>query len=354
MRTGIGQMVAVGLALGAGAAPGAEIARIGALVLDAETRRPLAGVEMKGVFALENGWAAWKGGATPNFVSVRTDRDGRCTASARTNRGEAGWNVASVPEGYYRPAHGGWFTFGRKGLLGDWRPDNLVSTVLVQRVGHPVPLVANLVGSGKAGPAGVAPGGRLAYDLLRGDWLPPAGRGETADVEFVRGSPGGASPVRGDVALRFPGEGNGIVEIAAPDYAVPRIRTAPEEGYGAERTFAWLPDGDGQSVRPEHEGRNFCFRIRTRRDAEGRLVGGFYGKIYGGVAFLDAAGAEPGAHESLAKPRMGYFLNPAPLDRNLEWDRKTVLVRDPGSGRFEPRPATGGTYPCRGVIGPEP
>ena len=358
MRIGPRRMLAGAVALAVAGATGAEVARIGAVVLDAETRRPLAGVEMKGHFALDNGWQAWKGGASPNLVTVRTDGDGRCTASARTNKGVAGWHVMSVPEGYYRPAHGGWFTFERKGLLGNWAPDNLVSTVLVQRVRRPIPLVAKVLRTRNARlPPLAADGGmagRLAYDLVRGDWLPPAGRGETADVEFVRRPVRGPEPDRRDVAMRFPGEGNGIVEMHVPDYAVPQIRTAPENGYGAELAFSGFFDKDGQVVRQEYAGRNFCFRIRTRRDAEGRLVGGFYGKVYGGIAFTDATDPETGAHEFLSVPRMGYFLNPAPLDRNLEWDRRTVLVWSAGAGRLEPAPATGGTYPCRGLIGPEP
>ena len=345
----IGELVVLGASVAC--AVHADTAKIGALVLDAETRRPLEGVAMKGVFGTDNGWAAWKGAATPKTVDVRTDREGRCRASGATNTGQAGWQVEKVPAGYYRPEHGGWWAFTRKDPLGVWQPDDVVSTVLVQRVGRPIPLVGRSVHADIATPAEVdlvgKAGGRLAYDFLRGDWLPPVGRGETADVVFVREPPeelgtgrNGLSEQTGRAyrqraTMRFPGEDNGIVEMEAPDAAVPRIRTAPEGGYGPGLDFE---HGVGKNLEPavkSHPGKAFAFRIRTRRDERGRLVGAFYGKIYGGIGIEEARGAAAGAFEDMGEPRFSYFLNPAPLDRNLEWDGRTVLKWNPGTRRLE-------------------
>lgn len=332
---------------------GADTAKIGALVLDAETRRPLEGVEMTGSFEMSNGWRAWKGSASPNLVEVRTDREGRCRAAAKTNTGSAGWLVRGVPAGYYRPSSGGWWDFKRKNLLGVWQPDDAVSTVLVQRVGRPIPLVgrsshADIVTPARIDLIGKA-GGRLAYDFLRGDWLPPVGRGETADVEFVREPPEelgtGENALAGQtgrayrqrVAMRFPGKDNGIVRMNPPDYGVPLVRTAPEDGYGPGLDFEYGVDKTLSEVKKDHLGKAFAFRVRSRRDARGRLVEAYYGKIYGGVEIVAARGAAEDTFEDMGEPRFVYYLNPAPLDRNLEWDGGTVLVWNHGTGRLEPR-----------------
>ena len=352
MRKTFGWVPAFMLAMTALGARGKEMAQIGALVLDAETRRPLAGVEMMGHFAFKKGWGE---GADPNFVTVRTDADGRCTASARTNKGIAGWHVMSVPEGYYLPSHGGWFTFKEKGLLRNWQPDNLVSTVLVQRVRHPIPLVVKIFRTESVSLANARTGGRLAYDFICGDWLPPVGKGVTADVEFIRRPPRGTETDRRDVTMRFLGEGNGIVEMSSPSYSVPLIRTAPENGYGAELSFFAYYDEEGQQVRHEYDKRHFGFRIRTRRDAEGRLVGGFYGKINDGITFCVGSDPNGGTREELLTvPRIRYYLNPAPLDRNLEWDRKTILAWNPDGKRLEPKQERDLPLLYRGLIGTDP
>ncbi|MDO5319170.1 MAG: hypothetical protein Q4G65_11120 [bacterium] len=348
----VGTLVSVAISV-AGAVR-ADTAKIGALVLDAETRQPVEGVAMTGHFEMSNGWLAWKGSATPNMVDVETDREGRCRASARTNMGRAGWHVEKVPEGYYRPVHGGWWEFKRKNLLGVWQPDDAVSTVLVQRVGHPIPLVGRSVHGDIVTPARVdligKAGGRLGYDFLRGDWLPPVGRGETADVVFVREPPVELGMVKDElsertgrsyrqrVTMRFPGKDNGIVEAGTPDYSVPRIRTAPEGGYGPGLDFEYEVDKALEEVRRFHPGKAFAFRIRARRDEQGRLVEAYYGKIYGGLEVEGARGAVKGTYEDMGEPRFSYFLNPASLDRNLEWDQKTVLKWNPGAGRLEPLP----------------
>ena len=68
-----------------------------------------------------------------------------------------------------------------------------------------------------------------------------------------------------------------------------------------------------------------CFRIRTKLDENGQVVGGYYGKIYGDIFFL------PNSYGAVivAIPQFLYYLNPNPLDRNLEWDGDTNLFPGP-------------------------
>ena len=80
--------------------------------------------------------------------------------------------------------------------------------------------------------------------------------------------------------------------------------------------------------------RNFAFRIRTRRDGNGKITSAYYGKIYGDINFKKLFGVDT---EAVAAPSFLYYLNLTPNDRNLEWDMKTNLCPNPGKiGQFQP------------------
>ena len=216
----------------------------------------------------------------------------------------------------------------------------MVATIRLQRVERPIPLFIKRVTKAERGgfTADIFPKGEdtLRYDLLMGDWLAPVGTGRVADVTFTRhpredlGEGVNGADVRGpsyrdSMTVRFPGEGNGIVELHPPPSYRLKIRTAPEDGYRSEY-LCWK----GRNKKLEHvgsydENRCFCFRIRTRRDDRGRIVGAYYGKIYGDITFVYQFRPE---FVPVASVCMSYYLNPTPLDRNLEWDRKTNLGPD--------------------------
>ena len=83
---------------------------------------------------------------------------------------------------------------------------------------------------------------------------------------------------------------------------------SPDAGYSARLSRWYERRGENNSDKNRH----YCFRIRTRRDAEGRIVSGLYGKVYGDFRINDLSGIA-----------FTYYLNPTPNDRNLEFDRKT-------------------------------
>lgn len=62
---------------------------------------------------------------------------------------------------------------------------------------------------------------------------------------------------------------------------------------------------------------NYFFRIRTV-EQDGRIISANYGKIKGGL-FLAPA------HSKTCKVQLAYYLNPTPLDRNMEWNPKRNL-----------------------------
>ena len=317
----------------------ADLAKVGAFVVDGWTGEPLKNVLVRGGFDNHWGWLAVKGAPLPNESFARTDVNGFCRLRGRTNIGEAGVSVREAPPGFYRPRYGEGWSFRRKNLLGIWQPDNLVATIRLQRVERPIPLFVKRVAKVTRGvfTADIFPKGEdtLRYDLLMGDWLPPVGTGRVADVTFTRhpredlGEGVNGADVRGpsyrdSMTVRFPGEGNGLVESYPPPNLRLRIRTAPEDGYRPEYLCWKGRDKTLEHVGSYDENRCFCFRIRTRRDDRGRIVGAYYGKIYGDITFAYQFRPEfvP------ASVCMSYYLNPTPLDRNLEWDRKTNLGPD--------------------------
>ena len=318
----------------------ADIARFGVFVVDDKTGKALKNVSVMGVFDVNSGWFAVKGSDGPNFDRAVTDVNGRCRLRGRTNCGNVGCWVEKPPSGFY-PCPQGWGRrFSEKNLLGIWQPDNLVATIRLQRVERPIPLFIKRVTKAERGgfTTDIFPKGEdtLRYDLLMGDWLAPVGTGRVADVTFTRhpredlGEGVNGADVRGpsyrdSMTVRFPGEGNGLVELHPPPSYRLRIRTAPEDGYRSEY-LCWR--GTNRRLEDDSnydENRCFCFRIRTRRDDRGRIVGAYYGKIYGDITFVYQFRPE---FVPVASVCMSYYLNPTPLDRNLEWDRKTNLGPD--------------------------
>ena len=318
----------------------ADLAKVGAFVVDGWTGEPLKNVLVRGGFDNHWGWLAVKGAPLPNESFARTDVNGFCRLRGRTNIGEAGVSVREAPPGFYRPRYGEGWSFRRKNLLGIWQPDNLVATIRLQRVECPIPLFIKRVTKAERGgfTTDIFPKGEdtLRYDLLMGDWLAPVGTGRVADVTFTRhpredlGEGVNGADVRGpsyrdSMTVRFPGEGNGLVELHPPPSYRLRIRTAPEDGYRSEY-LCWR--GTNRKLEDDSnydENRCFCFRIRTRRDDRGRIVEAYYGKIYGDITFVYQFRPE---FVPVASVCMSYYLNPTPLDRNLEWDRKTNLGPD--------------------------
>ena len=324
----------------------ADIAKISVLVQNDETGMPVKGVNLVASFGMDNGWSAWKGGAEPNVEYIVTDKFGRGSAIGRTNTGHAGCHVQfPPPDGYYLPFCGGGYEFKNKNLLGVWQPDDLVVTIRLQRVERPVPLFVKDV-NGRGAELFSKGDGRLLFDFVKGDWLPPVGSGEVADAEFIRlprenlgegvNFIGVKSPsYRDSMDVVFLGKGNGIVEMPVRQEDMLRVRTAPEGGYTSlYRCWSGI-DGSLRSMGNYDRNRCFCFRIRTRMDGDGNVTEAYYGKIYGDIRFR--CSMDP-SFVPVASVSMRYYLNPVSLDRNLEWNMHNLCPKPDMKYGPEPLP----------------
>ena len=322
----------------------ADTAKVSVFIQDSDTHEPLANVPVVGYFRIDAGWYAVNGGPLPNKSTALTDKNGCCRISGRTNCGSVGCWVEEPPSGYYRPLAGWGHKFLNKNIFGVWQPDNLVATIGLQRVVHPIPLFVKHVGAygygmnfdGNSREDLFSKGnGVLQFDFMKGEWLPPIGNGEIADVEFrrlphedlgegVNGAGVKGRSYRDSMSVKFLGKDNGLVEMETWHDAGLKVRMAPAEGFSQD-LLCWYAIGkDLQPFDNFKKERSFCFRIRTRRNDKGEIVEAYYGKIYGDIQML----AMVSPYVPVASVRMLYYLNPRNLDRNLEWNRQN-LCYDP-------------------------
>jgi len=316
-----------------------DTVKMGAVVLDDVTSLPMSDVEVCFSFKEDVGWRVWTESSKHHKLYSMTDTMGCCKASGQSNCGQAGCYVKNPPEGYYHPSKGWGNRYLEKNLFGVWQPDNLVATIRLQRVEHPIPLFVKYARPTVVDGTYDGTNAVLRYDLMLGDWLPPEGKGEKADLEVrtkmtineVLLSKGGFKKVFFEFAneIDFPGRGNGCrSEMTSPTSGI-RLRMAPDNDYANKmilrqgtRKMIVGPNTDVKKFTDSDPNRCYYFRVRSRFDDKGNLVEAFYGKIYGDFNFhgrwdLGFQGVE-----------FLYYLNPTSLDRNLEWDMKTNLCPD--------------------------
>ena len=330
----------------------ADNARFRICAVDERTAIPLPEMKVKAVFV--DHFLRWENATVDHEIDGRTDLNGRYVATGNTNCGKAGF-CFRANDGFYDTRFI-WVPFDANGkpmpLLQWWKPDNQVVTVRLQRVEHPIPLSVKRVElrdyeRGIGGFDGT--NSVLRFDLMRGDWLPPYGKGEVADMiisSIVRltGSESRFLPQEGtwgklqffDLAVNVSlNEGDFLKAVTTNPHDGIRIRMAEENGadnrctrvMGKRKVVDRHGDWHCERFNDMVAERCYTFRIRTRRNDKGELVEAYYGKIYGDFEF------EGDDKKGLIGVKFLYYLNPKPLDRNLEWDMKTNLC--PTAGKHE-------------------
>jgi len=185
----------------------------------------------------------------------------------------------------------------------------------------------------------------LGYDLAAADWVPPHGKGKTADIrfryhkEFKGYRSEGANLARardlsrisaerrgevfseeafkesagkwsGALEMSFPREQEGIITEEGRYWFYGQLRLphlAPEQGYAPSLRFE-NEIGVPYGKKPlRYVG--YYLRTRVKLDADGDIISANYAKIYDDIRF-DARGTVS----------FWYYFNPTPNDRNLEFD----------------------------------
>ena len=331
----------------------ADTAKINVFVVDDATENPIEGVGVTGYFTVDIGGRAWTESSVPNKMSALTDKSGTCGLTGKTNCGKVGCWIENPPSGYYCPAKGWGHAYLKKDIFGVWQPDNLVATIRLQRVEHPISLFVKRVElrDNKNGIGGFdGANSVLRFDLMKGEWLPPHGNGEVADLlidskltitDRERKFRYATKKIE-DVlfyelsnVVDFGGQNDFVRQLDAGKMAGIKIREAADfnsgnrivKAMGMRKVIAKNKNWHCEYYSDKEADRCYMFRIRSRRDEEGKLVEAYYGKIYGDFEF------EGDDKKGLIGVKFLYYLNPKSLDRNLEWDMKTNLC--PTAGKHE-------------------
>ncbi|MBU0678864.1 MAG: hypothetical protein KJ626_12195 [Verrucomicrobia bacterium] len=196
--------------------------------------------------------------------------------------------TASVP--HYKMSVGGKMYYRERGgrvrfsevVNGRWEPWNPTVEIVLKEVLNPIPMYAR---SSRVQSLTIPSYNQpLGFDLIKSDWLPPHGRGETADFIFTLDcqllgmSHDNVQYFDAALRLSFSNDGDGLQEVLAHPREGSTLRLpryAPESGYRSE----WIQKAyeHQDEARYDHkENQNFIFRIRTREDEHGKITSALY------------------------------------------------------------------------------
>ena len=321
-----------------------------AIVLDDITGNPLPNVSVGAGFTMDAG-PVWENRFKYDHKQFITDANGVCKISGKSNCGKAGCYIRQPPQGFYKPVCGSSLRFKGKNFFGVWQPDNLVVTLRLDRVEKPIPLFVKRVEltNSRKGIGGFdGTNSVVRFDLMKGDWLAPYGKGETADLEFkstlvIKDKAWFMMEPRKYDWVYFYNLGttakclnsdDGFAIVKPNLYGGIKIRCADMPFKTRELSLINIgrnkkyhrngEDWNCENYKDNYSDRVISFRIRSRYDEKGNLKEAYYGKIYGD---FEIQGDEKRGITSIS---FLYYLNPTPLDRNLEWDMKTNLCLEPG------------------------
>jgi len=283
-------------------------------------------------------------GEEPDYkdITVLTDADGNAVITTANALSPFQFMVINHP-GYYFGA--GEYNFKESSIAGQWQPWNPTVELVLKAVGVQVPMYARQVWNQKIPDQGKPVG----FDLVAGDWMPPYGKGTTADFIFqldstitktitntaptYNGTRTWTRPVYDNrLTLRFSDDGDGIQSMTAIASGLRSPRSAPAEGYQPELNKRdWLELTTNKVNMPHpavftvahsdnQQDANYFFRVRTKKDENGTIVSALYGKIYGDISL--------GLIRGDYTIKFTYYLNPEPNSRNMEFDSTKNLFKD--------------------------
>lgn len=215
-----------------------------------------------------------------------------------------------------------------------WEPWNPTIEVVLKKIGTQIPMYAKRE-QGKLPQANAECG----YDLTKGDWVAPYGKGETPDFVFKIAGYSREEPSTTrfpevffdyTLTLTFSNPDDGIQSVFAPPRGGSELRLAheaPESGYDNLLKLRVLREKDKTGYKTSYDNtrldQNYYFRVRTQRDAKGNIISGLYGKISGNMEF------------GSGYVNFTYYLNPDPVSRGLEWDGKNNLLKNIKMNSYE-------------------
>lgn len=300
-------------------------------VVDGDSGDPIPGFSM----FITYGRLPRGAGCAPESLTFQraTNDDGICRTAGDTNSGKV--TILTEDKRYYETWVTLWFTNYVESLK-RIVPDHQDVTVRVWKVGQQIPLIVRRRGWGDSVDLFGKGNDVLRLDCMLGDYLPPVGTGVVADVEFRRKvdeKMDGDQRLKyhGEMTTTFLGDGNGLIEVEPNPDSRLKIRSGVDADF-EKKHVSWIKEdflsaeyGYRQyTTTNSYDGaRCYCFRIRTMKDESGIVTNAFYGKIYGDIYFSQAYDLSRNRDAwtiFIARPKLLYYLNPTPMDKNLEFD----------------------------------
>lgn len=228
-------------------------------------------------------------------------------------------------DGHY-PTHGQyWFFLEGEDCVHDgrWIPWNPTWEVVLKEKRNPIPMYTKyskvfLPLKGKA----------FAFDCLVGDLVEPYGKGKETDLFFTY-----SSDLSGEAERKYTNQlviaassvSGGIQKLTMDSWSEFRsVHNAPDGGYQPVIVFSCK--SESAAIRQEVKFSNdicLVFQSRVQTSKDGRVLSANYGKIY--PMNFDYGEAPP--DKGQGRVEFGYYFNPTPNDRNLEFDGKNNLFK---------------------------
>lgn len=238
---------------------------------------------------------------------------------------------------YYWTVFRNWYSRPQENVKdGKWQPWDPCFDFLLQERRDPIPMYAT--GSQHTE---ILPTRNewFGFDMQACDWVAPHGKGTHADIEVMHEWNDASSETSvSQLHFRFPDQLAGCYWFDCVDAKLPTTKVQLRSPYHVEKNNAYATKAlsfakkkraraEGSKKRKDlFDDRGIAFRTRTRVDAEGRLLGAQYGKMYAPAVYQFRL-LEEGKTEVV----LHYYLNPTENDTNVEFDFKKNLIK----GLFE-------------------
>lgn len=220
--------------------------------------------------------------ASPKGISQkgRTGRDGSIVAEGKST-GDVRFTIEK--EGYYqssKPYHFAENAPSQKDAIksGRWMPWNATVTMTLKKFRNPVPMHATSMRS-----MSVTCDKAAGFDLEAEDLVAPFGKGVVPDLLFHVRSAKENGRESYTWSCSFSNSRDGIQVLEMDSWSkFPWVYEAPADGYLNQFGPFEHPQ---ESPRHPEDTRFFyyVFRVRTKTDANGRIVSAKYGKMYTGI-----------------------------------------------------------------------
>ena len=256
---------------------------------------------------------------TTTQVNGKTDTNGCFVVYGKSN-GELGYYCKRA--GYYNTCEtkhldqfpGAFVSDGR------WQPYGATNTVVLKRKVNPV---AMCVRPNREGLTPLVPPSRneyIGFDLEKGDWVNPHGKGIHADLNVKYEYEAGRIPVlhyRGAVFFAFTNKFDGAYVMKKDSFSVFGSGYQADTNAVYRQEIAFVYDRLSGTLKENSKfpaSDYLVLRTRSKTDDKGNLLSANYAKIYGPIS----AGSG-GIY-------MGFYFNPNENDPNLEADTTKNLL----------------------------